>query len=110
MPEAEHPASKPEKHAKAEEASAAAASNNDRPAGYLTPSSALHRFPARAKLGYQTFYNGAMVGSGGLDWQHDGHHYTLEIRFNPVVGGNGATFRKGSWANKACNRIACKPG
>ena len=88
MPEAEHPASKPEKHAKAEEASAAAASNNDRPAGYLTPASALHRFPARAKLGYQTFYNGAMVGSGGLDWQQDGHRYTLEIRFNPLVGGN----------------------
>lgn len=88
MPEAEQPASKPEKHAKTAEASAAAASNNDKPAGYLTPANPLHRFPARAKLGYQTFYNGAMVGSGGLDWQHDGQHYTLEIRFNPLVGGN----------------------
>ncbi|QBJ78655.1 DUF3108 domain-containing protein [Aquitalea sp. USM4] len=88
MPEAEPPASKPEEHAKAAEASAPGASNNDRPAGYLTPASALHRFPARAKLGYQTFYNGAMVGSGGLDWQQDGHRYTLEIRFNPLVGGN----------------------
>lgn len=85
---AEHAAAKPEKHAKEEAASTPVASSADKPAAYLTPASPLHRFPRQAKLGYQTFYNGAMVGSGGLDWQHDGHHYTLEIRFNPVIGGN----------------------
>ena len=92
----EHAAAKPEKHTKAEEASAPLASSADKAAGYLYPASTLHRFPARAKLGYQTFYNGAMVGSGGLNWQHDGQHYTLEIRFNPLVGGNLRYLSQGS--------------
>ncbi|WP_287881385.1 DUF3108 domain-containing protein [Aquitalea sp.] len=93
---AEHVAAKAEKHAKAEEASTPVASSTDKATGYLYPASTLHRFPARAKLGYQTFYNGAMVGSGGLDWQHDGQRYTLEIRFNPLVGGNLRYLSQGS--------------
>jgi len=84
----EHAATKQEQHASKQAASAAVASSTDKPAGYLTPASTLHRFPAQAKLGYQTFYNGAMVGSGSLNWQHDSHSYTLEIRFNPVIGAN----------------------
>lgn len=79
---------KAEQHERAVEASAPAANAADRPAGYLSPATALHRFPAQAKLGYQTFYNGAIVGTGSLNWQHGPNSYTLEIRFNPVIGGN----------------------
>lgn len=80
-------ADKTEPHEHTVDASAPAATVADRPAGYLTPLTAQHRFPAQAQLGYQTFYNNAMVGSGGLDWQHGPNSYTLEIRFNPVIGG-----------------------
>jgi hypothetical protein len=79
---------KTDQHERAVEASTPAASVADRPAGYLSPATALRRFPAQAQLGYQTFYNGAMVGTGSLNWQHGPNSYTLEIRFNPVIGGN----------------------
>lgn len=92
-PATEHAAAK---HARAQDASAPPAAKADRPAGYLYPASTQHRFPARAKLGYQAFYNGTMMGSGGLDWQHDGHGYTLEIHFNPVFGPNLRYLSQGS--------------
>lgn len=79
---------KADQHERVVEASAPATTVAERPAGYLTPASALHRFPTQAQLGYQTFYNGAMVGTGSLNWQHGPNSYTLEIRFNPVIGGN----------------------
>lgn len=79
---------KAEQHERVVEASSPATTVAERPAGYLAPASAQHRFPMQAHLGYQTFYNGAMVGTGSLNWQHGPNSYTLEIRFNPIIGGN----------------------
>ena len=95
-PVSEHLAEKTEKHPKGQESSAPTAGNTDKPAGYLYPAAHLHRFPAQAMLAYQTFYNGAMVGTGSLNWQHGSSSYTLEIRFNPIIGGNRRYLSQGT--------------
>ncbi|POZ63991.1 DUF3108 domain-containing protein [Chromobacterium alticapitis] len=77
--EASAPAAQP---ASAPRAEAAHEAN----AGFIHPDNALRKFPAAAKIRYQGYWNGAMVGFGDLDWQQGNGGYRLDIAVNPFIG------------------------
>lgn len=54
------------------------------------------RFPKRATLYYQVFYNGMRAGTGRVEWENTGNRYRLETRLTPVIGPNLRYVSEGS--------------
>ncbi|QEL56327.1 DUF3108 domain-containing protein [Chromobacterium paludis] len=54
--------------------------------GFLHPEVALRKFPTEAKIRYQGYWNGAMVGFGDLEWLQGNGRYQLDITVNPFIG------------------------